>query len=474
MIAGRAVREALAQAGDRVLVHEVAGSSFTAAQLDNAIEGLALNLRDRMKPDGAVGIWAWNSAETLAAHLAVERAGLTRVLLDPSSPAAEAETMFDAADVGCVVVDAEHPLDSHPTVALDTDVWDPRSATMPPTEVENDDPAVMVVRGMTDNGMFAIPISFAGWEAHMELAERLFTDGTYAAIGDDAMFLTVQQMMYASGLVGTFPFLRMGFPQVILPHFDAAAAVEATQRFGATATFMVPGMITRVAEAMAGNRLPDWGLHILYGGAPFPVGDMRAAMDVLGPSLSQLYGRFEAGWPLTVLTAQDHLAIAQGDDDRGRSCGRVVAGVDVELRQVGRGQLELRVRSDCTAPSYRDPDGWCALGDVVTRDDAGYLYLHGRIDGMINTGSFHVYPEEVAAAIRTTYPTATTVRVAAEPDERWGQAVCATIQWPPGQHVPSDQELRSALAVRLAKYKVPTIVRHVFGGSMVPSGQGPQ
>ena len=46
-----------------------------------------------------------------------------------------------------------------------------------------------------------------------------------------------------------------------------------------------------------------------------------------------------------------------------------------------------------------DPDGWCALGDIVRRDEDGYLYLSGRLDGMINTGSYHVYPREVEDAI---------------------------------------------------------------------------
>ena len=63
----------------------------------------------------------------------------------------------------------------------------------------------------------------------------------------------------------------------------------------------------------------------------------------------------------------------------------------------GRG--ELCVRGDAVVAEYADPDGWCALGDIAWLDKAGYLYLGGRLDGMINTGSYHVYPREVEEAI---------------------------------------------------------------------------
>lgn len=459
MIAGEGMRTALRAAASTDLVHD-RGTWRTGAELDAAIGALAARLVDRVGLGGSVGIWTWNGAEAIVAHLAAERAGLNRVPVDPASPAPEAQAIYAAAGVGLVLVDDEHALDTVATEQLGPGVW-AGGTDVAPVEVDADATASTVVRGMTDHGLFAIPMSFGNWEAHMRLALQLLGSGVYGRQDDRPCFLTVQQFMYGSGLVGTFPFLRAGLPQVVLRTFDAEAVAAAVTTFDATATFMVPGMVTRLAGAV-GTPREGWRLHILYGGAPVPVADLRAAMAVLGTNLTQLYGRFEGGWPITVLDAGDHRRIADGDDDLATSCGRVVEGVEVDLRDAAGGQ-ELRVRSGCVSPAFRDPDGWCALGDLVTVDADGYYRLHGRVDGMINTGSFHVYPDEVVAAIRSTFPAVTEAEVVAVPDPRWGQAVCANLRWAPGSQPPPDGEFRNLLATRLAKYKVPTLIRNSTG-----------
>ena len=60
---------------------------------------------------------------------------------------------------------------------------------------------------------------------------------------------------------------------------------------------------------------------------------------------------------------------------------------------------ELRVRNGMVVADWAGPEGWCGLGDLARLDDDGYPYLGPRLDGMINTGSYHVYPQEVQDAI---------------------------------------------------------------------------
>lgn len=451
--------QALRAAGPTELVHD--GTTWrTGSEIDAAVDGLARRIADRVRPGGAVGIWAWNATETLVAHLAAERSGVNRIAVDPASPATEAEAVYQAAGVDLVLVDDPHTLQGIPTLRLAGDVWDERSGRAPSVSVDEDATASTVVRGLTDRGLFAIPMSFGNWEAHMRLARDLFRSGVYGSQADRPCFLTVQQLMYGTNLVGTLPFLRAGLPQVIMRRFDPAEVVARTIEFDATVAFMVPGMVTRLAECIGTSPPPGWRLHILYGGAPLSTPDLRSAIAVLGTNLTQLYGRFEGGWPITVLDSEDHRRIAAGDDDLAGSCGRAVGGIDVDLRDTGGGHGELRVRSDCVSPAFRDPDGWCALGDLASRDGQGYYRLHGRLDGMINTGSFHVYPDEVVAAILGAFPAVTSAEVVAEPDPRWGEAVCANIRWRSGSLPPSDGEFRNRLATRIARYKVPTVIRH--------------
>jgi acyl-CoA synthetase (AMP-forming)/AMP-acid ligase II len=194
-----------------------------------------------------------------------------------------------------------------------------------------------------------------------------------------------------------------------------------------------------------------------------PHDDLLAALRRLGPVLAQVYGRFEGGWPLSCLDQADHRAILAGDAARATSCGRPVPGSELGIRPLpGRddGVGELRVRGPMVVREYADPDGWCALGDLASRDEGGYLRLHGRLDGMINTGSYHVYPAEVEEAIRTLLPVRD-VRVVGEADPVWGQAVTAYVVPEEGRELPDGAALRERLATRLARYKVPKRVEAV-------------
>ena len=67
------------------------------------------------------------------------------------------------------------------------------------------------------------------------------------------------------------------------------------------------------------------------------------------------------------------------------------------------------------------------LGSTQTRmvdadwaNDDGYLFLQGRLDGMINTGSYHVYPAEIEAAI-TSLPGITGAKVRGRTTRNWAK-----------------------------------------------------
>ncbi|MGH3194647.1 MAG: hypothetical protein ACRDOH_04615 [Streptosporangiaceae bacterium] len=58
-------------------------------------------------------------------------------------------------------------------------------------------------------------------------------------------------MLHGTGMLGTFPFLHMGLPQVILERFDAGAVLDVALRHPVKATFFVPGMVTRLTDAVS-------------------------------------------------------------------------------------------------------------------------------------------------------------------------------------------------------------------------------
>ncbi len=467
MIAGGRTRRALRAAGEKPLVH-FGGASWSGSFLDEQTDSLASFLQRRVTPGGRVGLWYWNSAYAVVSHLAVERAGLTRVPVDPEAAAPEAKAIWNAADADLVVCDAAHAASMPEATVFDQGEKLPAGGNPGPVEVSDDATHLLFPRSVASSGLLAIPISYGGWMAHMATNARLYRDGTYGpAVSAADSLLTVQQVMHGTGLVATFPFLLMGLPQVILKRFDAAEVLEAVERYGVTTSFMVPGMVTRLAGQMAGSPGSAGLARIVYGGAPVSAAELRSSLSGLGPVLTQIYGRLEGGWPLTVLNRSDHARIVSGDDTLLDSCGRAVPGVELQIRHAAggaEGRGELRVRGPMVSPAFRDPDGWCALGDLASRDATGYYRLHGRLDGMINTGSYHVYPVEVAEAIREMFEVSE-VTVTGEPDPKWGQAVTANLRWPAEATVPDNGAIRQALRRRLAPYKVPTRFHHQRVGS---------
>jgi acyl-CoA synthetase (AMP-forming)/AMP-acid ligase II len=469
MIAGQESRQALTAAGDRILLVRPDGHEATGQEVEARTTGLALALSQHGLAGQRIGLWSWNSPAAIEAHLATEWIGATRVPVDPGAPPAEAAAVFNAAGVAAVVVDAAHVTDA-PVGALVHDDDSPLSATgtLEAREV-GPDAIHLLYPWMAAEGRFlAVPISYANWAACMAINAELYQGGRYGKSFDGSeRFLTVQQIMHGTGMLGTFPFIHMGLPQIILPRFDAAAVLEAATRHQATATFMVPGMVTRLADAVsaAGLHQPGELRRIIYGGAPIAADDLIRAINILGPVLIQVYGRFEGGWPLAVLSTADHGELAAGNSPHTGSCGRPIPQTELQIRPTpGHSSPwgELCVRNDMVVTDWADPDGWCGLGDLARLDDDGYLYLGPRLDRMINTGSYHVYPQEVQEAI-TALPYIRAALVRGEDDPIWGQAVTAYVVVAPDAPAELDQGIRQALRQRLASYKMPKRVIPVPG-----------
>jgi len=99
------------------------------------------------------------------------------------------------------------------------------------TWVEASTPLVVYPRAVRGGELFGIPTSYANWWSIIRINRELYESGGYGpTLGQDECYLTVVQLMHATSMVGSFPFLHLGLPQVMLPRFNAAAAIEAIRR----------------------------------------------------------------------------------------------------------------------------------------------------------------------------------------------------------------------------------------------------
>ncbi|MEI6701502.1 MAG: hypothetical protein WCL38_07100, partial [Actinomycetota bacterium] len=111
--------------------------------------------------------------------------------------------------------------------------------------------------------------------------------------------------------------------------------------------------------------------------------------------------------------------------------GLPFAGVNIRVDPSG----ELLVKTPAGSPGYLTPveadlpvdgDGYFATGDLVERDENGWIRIAGRSSDLIITGGVNVFPAEVEAVLLAVDGVAD-VAVAGRPSEEWGEEVVAWV-----------------------------------------------
>jgi acyl-CoA synthetase (AMP-forming)/AMP-acid ligase II len=219
---------------------------------------------------------------------------------------------------------------------------------------------------------------------------------------------------------------------------------------------VVPTMLARIVERLDGApaRCPSL-VSLAYGGARMPLSVLTAALAAFpGTGFVNAYGLTETSSTIAVLGPDDHRrAVADGDLARLSSAGRIVPGMEAQVRApVGTvlpaGQLgELWVRGAQVAGEYAgtgsvlDDEGWFPTRDRARLDDDGYLYLDGRTDDTIIRGGENISPAEVEDVLLA-HPAVREAAVAGVPDQDWGQRLVAFVVLHDGLTV-GEPELRA-------------------------------
>jgi acyl-CoA synthetase (AMP-forming)/AMP-acid ligase II len=266
-------------------------------------------------------------------------------------------------------------------------------------------------------------------------------------------------------------FFVRGARNIVLPKFEPELFVRAIKENGGTSSFVVPTMIAMLVEYAQKNPPRNgWELrNLTYGGASISRPALAAALETLGPILTQVYGSCEAPHPVLALR---HREGELGRPDEAVPAGRPALGVDVRVTgkdgrdtapgEDGRVTGELLVKGpnvmagywgkpEATAESITD--GWYRTGDIVTVDTDGVYTLVDRAKDIVITGGLNVYPAEVERVLRQ-LPGVADVSVVGLPDEKWGELVTAVIVPAPAATVGPDA-VEAWCRERLAGYKLP-------------------
>ena len=278
-------------------------------------------------------------------------------------------------------------------------------------------------------------------------------------VAEGSVYLHAAPLTHGSGMY-LLPSTARGATQVIAPgtSFSAGQFVALIEKHWVThAAFLAPTMLRRVTEEARGRPLPSLR-SIVVGGAPLYEEDLRTAVRVFGPIVTQMYGQGEAPMTISVMPAAEAL-------DHPLSCGRAFHNVELRIAGHAGGPVpdgaagEVLVRGDVVMRGYWDnPDataatlagGWLHTGDIGHLD-GGYLYLTDRAKDVIITGGSNVYPREVEEVLLS-HPAVLEAAVVGIPDTEWGESVRAFVV---AVGEPAPDELIQHCRERLASFKKP-------------------
>ncbi len=422
-----------------------------------------------------VGICARNSAEHIAALLAVLACGKVWVPLNPKSTRPEIRRIVDATAPTILVLDAdcagllEGAAGTRILTHGDGAGTEPGTATLaalaarhpgaPQPSFTLPDQATQAIKftGGTTGAPKGVMQPYRAWMANIANQIQAWS------FDENDRYIVAAPITHGTSTY-ILPILAQGGCHVVLAEAGAEAVRTAFREQGGTACFMPPTLIYMLMALPGASRADFPRLRrLIYGGAPMPPEKIREVRSFFGPVLGTTYGQTEAPQILTVMRPEDF------EDERNwAAVGRTgwfsdVAVMSPDGRLLPPGEVgEVVARGDLLMSGYwRLPektaetlvDGWLHTGDRGLIDERGYLYLKDRLRDLVITGGFNVYPVDVENALGQ-HPAVHECTVFGIPDDKWGEAVQAAVQLRPGGQC-SEAELIAFVRERLGPVQTP-------------------
>jgi len=466
---------------------------LTFAQTEAASNRLASAFAGRLglRKGDRVAVLLPNCPEYVITDLALIKAGLIRVQVNPRFTAPEVEFIVNHCGAGLLVTSGEHAgvaaavAKQAPGLRHVLAAW----GTVPADNVSQwaellaaGDPRPFAVDTTFDDGYMLGYTSgttgrpkgaFSTLRSRWAMLLQVYANETHCAQGD--VMAHAASLAHGSG-TKMLPHYIKGATNLLLRKFTPEGFFQAVQTHRVTTSWMVPTMIAMLAQSPARGRYDLSSLHtVIYGGASMPDALIAQALEAFGPVFVQMYGLTEAPHPDLTLSKQDHLPDPQTGKPRrpgvtGRpSVGAMLRVVDDAGREVAPGEIgEIIIGGEHVMAGYwNDPqasaetlcDGWCHTGDLARVDEDGYVYVVDRKKEMIISGGYNVYPREVEEVIYR-HPAVRECAVVGAPDPHWGEVVVAVISLNPGARTDAT-DIASHCAEFLAGYKKPRRVEIV-------------
>lgn len=379
-------------------------------------------LRIGVRPEERVLIALPDGPDFVGSLFGVLKIGAVVVMINPSLEPAALAGLFDYSRARMVVVDTG--VLPRFEKALDNAAWKPellvvgngehshRSFPKEQQDVADeletapthrDDPAIWLFSGGTTGRPKAVV------QTHTSFAN---TTECYAktALGyrEDDITISVPKLFfgYATGSNLFFPFSVGASAVLYSEHSTAEVLFEKIRRHRPTILVNVPTMVNRMVQHPDASSQDLSCLRFATSaGEALPAPLYRSWRETFGAELLDGLGTAEM-WHIFISNLPDEV--------RPGTLGRPIPGFDVEIRdadgvllpsgEVGR----LWVRGNSRAIGYWQNTSqtaeafqgeWFVGGDLVRRDEDGYITYCGRADDVLKVGGKWLVPQEVESCL---------------------------------------------------------------------------
>lgn len=461
------------------------GASIDFGEFAERVEQTAAGLRGAgVEPGDRVAVMIPPGIDLAVAVYAVWRAGAVGVLVDgaltppqmtaalrsanpawlvgiPRALAAARALRWPGTTIASTVLSATQRRALATSLDLQTLSAKHRGESLPELPKQNDPAGVVFTSGSTG------PSKGVRYTHGQIAAQRDKMRAQYSITGNDRLVAAFAPFaLYGPmlGITSVVPEMDVSAPATL----DASNFAAAVSAVDATMVFASPAALENIVrsqdditastrESLAAVRL------LLSAGAPVRVSLLQAMRHVLPEAVAHTpYGMTEC-LPVASISLPELEAIGPGD---GVCVGRPLPGVEVALEPVeGEDGLgEILVRSDHMRSGYdrlwftthqasRPDPTWHATGDIGRIDEAGLLWVSGRLAHMLTTrcedgrlaGLGPVGIEKVVEQVDGVYM-ATAVGI--EGIETTGQKVAVVVQRETPAKSPKHVDLSTADAVR--------------------------
>ncbi len=250
---------------------------------------------------------------------------------------------------------------------------------------------------------------------------------------------------------------------VLRRRFDPEEALQTIEREQIDMQIVVPVMLQRMLDVAEEHphKYNVTSLRAVCASGSALQGDLSIKfMDTFGDVLYNLYGSTEVAWAAIASPADMRAAPGTAGCAPTGTTLRILDenGEDVPTGETG----QIFVQHEMIFEGYTGGEQRNALGnlagtgDVGHLDEAGRLFIDGRIDEMIVSGGENVYPIEVEDTIAI-HEGVYEVAVIGVDDEDFGARLVAFVVPNEGSDLEED-EIKGHVKTHLANFKVPRSV----------------